>query len=108
VLAKLAALAAAEKEPSCEVAVDVLKMRDDSFYLQTCHSVVSLERKLLSKLLNLICLSSFMLMRAFEIVTPGAKPDCSGENTRERFQAMETLYVSTPSCVQNTNKEHFP
>lgn len=21
---------------------------------------------------------------------------------------METLHVSTPSCVQNTNKEHFP
>lgn len=49
-----------------------------------------------------------MLMRAVKIVTPGARPSCSGENIRERFQAMETLHVSTPSCVQNTNKEDFP
>lgn len=106
-LVDLTALAASETEPSCEVVVHVPKTWDDSFYLQSCHSVISLVEKLLSKLLNLLCLSSFMLMRAFEIVTPGARPGCSGENTRERFQAMETLHVSTPSCVQNTNKEHF-
>lgn len=95
-------------QPSREDVMCLPKMHEGSFCLQIHQSVISLEAKLLSKLLDLICLFSLMLMRAVEIVTPGARPSCSGENIRERFQAMETLHVSTPSCVQNTNKEHFP
>lgn len=92
----------------CEAVLCAPKMHKGSFCLQIHRSVTSLEAKLLSKLLDLICLFSLMLMRAVEIGTPGTRPSCSGENIREGFQAMETLHVSTPSCVQNTNKEHFP
>lgn len=95
-------------QPSCETVTCVPKMHEGSFCLQIHQSVISLEAKLLRELLGLICLFSLMLMRAAEIVTPGARPSCSGENIRERFQAMEILHVSTPSRVQNTNKEHFP
>lgn len=90
VLADLTALAAPKGASFCEAVVWVPKLQDDSFYLQPCHTVTRVEERLPTKLAKLICLSGFLLMGAFQILTPGARPGCSGENIRKRFQAMET------------------
>lgn len=103
VFADTSALAAPESIPfSCEV-VQIAELQDERFCWQPCYSVMTLEEKLLAMLLSFTCSLSFMLSEN-SVLNLLAVGKMWGEASRQ----WKSLRVSTPSCVQNANKEHFP